>query len=252
VSIVRLLNDWPPGRERRAAFAEAVSKLAPWPMHYRSTPSFEVVDVTARRVRDTLGLAREVVDSYPDDTARDAALPSRLILGSELGGALDSFVLRKASFSLEALGRGPGGAALKGLELNDSLPRDPPWSALGGWPGWGTLEVLHVLQEPTAATRPELWRLLDGATLLHELHLNGTSTRVLERLRDHPEVARRLDALSLQHCSLGDASLDVLAAMSPLEHLIRLDLRHNRLAPQAVERLRRAPHFARTTILTDP
>lgn len=251
--ILRLFNDWPPCRERSDALREADVALDRFSDVFRETIVDTVMDADGRTARDTAILVRSVLASYPEDTARSTSMLSRL-LGSEHARKLRGVLARNADFSLDALARGPGGARLLSLSLRASLPPVPGWETLHGWPGLRTLQVLALIDSPHAAQGAALWDLLAQAPDFHELNLSSSgSADAIAQLRARPSLAHRLDALWLPRCGLTDAAVDALLEATALDHLLRLDLRHNDgITRDAIARLQRAPQFARTHIEAGP
>lgn len=250
--LLRHLRAWPLGRDRDAAMREADEALTPWTTEQRTARAEALLD--ARAVVDVTQLARGVHDHYPDDTDRDPGRASWLIFGSPYASRLESYSALRAWVSLDALAKGPGAAALLGLQLNSSLRSDARWDSLRDWPGRRTLRALAVVDEPGFVRREDFWRLCDELPSLRELRLNSSgSEHSLRALLDRPALSSRLESLGLSHCLLRDDHLERLIANRALARLRLLDLRQNRgLSREGVARLKEAPQFAHTEVLSGP
>lgn len=251
--ILRLFNDWPPCQERSDALRETDAALDRTSDVFRETIVDTVMDADGRTARDTAILVRSVLASYPEDTARSTSMLSRL-LGSAHARKLRRLQARNADFSLDVLARGPGGERLLSLSLSASLPPVPGWERLHGWPGLRTLQALSVIGSPGAVQGPALFELLAQAPDFHDLELSSSGSEdAIAQLHARPALAHRIDWLVLQCCGLTDASVDALIAATALDHLLRIDLRHNDgITRDAIARLSRAPQFARTDIVAGP
>lgn len=250
--LLRHLRAWPLGSARDEAMREADEALTPWTTEQRTARAEALLD--ARGAVDVTQLARGVNDHYPDDTDRDPGRASWRIFGSAYASRLESYSALRASISLENLARGPGAARLVSLRLSESLSSRTSWDALRDWPGRQTLRVLAVVDEPILDAREDFWRFCEGAPALRELILSEScSAGSLRVLLDRPALSGRLEVLGLSHCLLRDEHLDLLIANRALAHLRRLDLRQNRgLSREGVARLKEAPQFAHTEVLSGP
>ncbi|MEZ4393974.1 MAG: hypothetical protein R3A48_23115 [Polyangiales bacterium] len=250
--LLRHLRAWPLGSDRDAAMREADEALTPWTPEQRTARAEALLD--ARGAVDVTLLARGVNDHYPDDTDRDPGRASWRIFGSTYASRLESYSALRASISLDHLAQGPGAPRLVNLQLNSSLRSDARWDSLRDWPGRHTLRVLALVDEPTLARREDFWRFCDSAPSLRELRLGSSgSGESLRTLLDRPALSGRLEALGLSHCLLRDDHLELLIANRALAHLRQLDLRQNRgLSREGVARLKEAPQFANTEVLSGP
>ena len=78
-----------------------------------------------------------------------------------------------------------------------------------------------------------------------------TGARIVDALGLRTTLSHGLDELYLRSALMTDRDLKGLRENLALDHLIRLDLTRNELTVDAVRKLKAAPQFRTTTIVTD-
>jgi hypothetical protein len=97
-----------------------------------------------------------------------------------------------------------------------------------------------------------LWAVLRAASALRSLIVDGVSASdAAHRWLVETQLSKRLRSLRLGSGFLSSRQVHALVANRSIEGLSTLDLRENSLLQSDVERLRCAPHFARTAIVVD-
>lgn len=239
-------------RERALDVAEHI--LAAWPSHQREihAGSFDPHATSRPLPFDVLRLVRRVVEWYPDDTAQNTSAPSRAIWGSTHAAGLESYEMVRASPRFDALRRGPGASRLRRLRLYDCSLGADTWRALLEWPGRATLEDLSVGSIWKTVESDAFWAFITGATSLRALAIHDSGDEAVRRLGAMPALSHRLRVLDLTGTLLCTSDADVLIDNAALDGLETLDLRRTGLRTEDVDRVRRAPQFAHTTVLAAP
>jgi hypothetical protein len=245
---------WPVGSDRNTAMNEAQHTLTSWKSEQRLARSDALVDRRKRVLFDVTALAREVIDWYPEDTDRGPGLVSQLLFASPYGRDLEAYTATRANVSLRRLAQGPGASMLRSLHLGSSVGSTEDWSVLHTWSGNHTLQHLAVIDEPLVIKREDFWNFCDEISSLRSLSLNHSgSSDALTQLAAHSVLSARLERFACVHCNLFDFHLDRLINNQHLTHLKLLDLRQNRgVTPDGVARLKAAPQFAQTEVLSGP